>query len=339
MNQYIQDILSQPTALRDALEKYPASALEKIKLSDFDRVIISGMGSSYNSAYPAFIELSKQPVPVQLVNAAELLHSFIGTISPRTLLWLNSQSGRSAEPVRLLERLPQPPACLLTCVNDSASPMAKRANICIPIHAGVEDTVSTKTYTNMMAVNLLAAVQLAGRNLDAVISEMRAAADEMEAWLADWETRVRELDSMLGDFNELFLIGRGSSMGTVWNGTLNNKEAAKFSFEGMHAADFRHGPLEIVSKGFVAMILSGTDQTSALNRDLAREIISYGGQVIWLDSAPDSEIPTLLLPKISELTRPLVEILPLQILTLVMSRRKGLQAGQFRYLKKVTLRE
>jgi len=339
MNQYIQDILSQPAALRDVLDQYSTSALEKIKLSGFDRVIISGMGSSYNAAYPAFIKLSNQPVPVQLVNAAELLHSFIGTITPRTLLWLNSQSGRSAEPVRLLERLPHPPACLLTCVNDVFSPMAKRADVCIPIHAGIEDTVSTKTYTNMMAVNLLAAVQLAGENLEVAISEMRAAADAMETYLTGWEAHVRKMDSMLGDFNQLFLIGRGSSMSTVWNGSLNNKEAAKFSFEGMHAAEFRHGPLEIVSKGFTAMILAGSSQTSALNRDLAKEIVSYGGQVIWLDSASDPEIPTLLLPKTSELTRPLVEILPLQILTLAMSDRKGLQVGQFRYLSKITSRE
>ncbi len=339
MNQYIQDILSQPAALRDVLDQYSTSALEKIKLSGFDRVIISGMGSSYNAAYPAFIKLSSQPVPVQLVNAAELLHSFIGTITPRTLLWLNSQSGRSPEPVRLLERLPHPPACVLTCVNDVFSPMAKRADVCIPIHAGIEDTVSTKTYTNMMAVNLLAAVQLVGENLEVAISEMRAAADAMETYLTGWEAHVRKMDSMLGDFNQLFLIGRGSSMSTVWNGSLNNKEAAKFSFEGMHAAEFRHGPLEIVSKGFTAMILAGSSQTSALNRDLAKEIVSYGGQVIWLDSASDPEIPTLLLPKTSELTRPLVEILPLQILTLAMSDRKGLQVGQFRYLSKITSRE
>ncbi len=171
MNQYIQDILSQPSALRDALGQYSTSALEKIKLSDFDRVIISGMGSSYNAAYPAFIELSKQPVPVQLINAAELLHFFMGTISPRTLLWLNSQSGRSAEPVRLLEKLPHAPACLLTCVNDGSSPMAEHADICIPIHAGKEDIVSTKTYTNMMAVNLLAAIQLTGGDLKAAIAK------------------------------------------------------------------------------------------------------------------------------------------------------------------------
>ena len=118
-----------------------------------------------------------------------------------------------------------------------------------------------------------------------------------------------------------------------------NKEAAKCAFEGMHAADFRHGPLELVSERFAALVFAGSAQTSALNRELAREIISYGGRVIWLDSSPDPEIPTLLYPMTSELTRPLVEILPMQMLTLVIANRKGLQAGKFRHVSKVTSRE
>jgi glucosamine--fructose-6-phosphate aminotransferase (isomerizing) len=161
----------------------------------------------------------------------------------------------------------------------------------------------------------------------------------MEMYLADWEARLRELDSLLGDFAQLFLIGRGSSMSAVWNGSLINKEAAKSAFEGMHAADFRHGPLELVSEGFAALILAGSAQTSALNRDLAREIISYGGRVLWAHSSPDPEIPTLLLPVTGEQARPLVEILPMQMLTLVMADRKGLQAGLFRHVSKVTNRE
>jgi len=340
MNPYIKDILSQPAALREALEQFSISALEKISLPDFDRIILSGMGSSYYAAYPALIELSRQPVPVQLVNAAELLHSLNGMIGTRSLLWLNSQSGRSAELVHLLERIQSaPPAWLLTFVNDVSSLMAARADVCVPIHAGAEATVSTKTYVNMLAVNLLAAVQLSRGDLDSAIQQMQAAADAMESYLTNWEAYVQELDSLLGDFSQLFLIGRGSSMSAVWNGSLINKEAAKCVFEGMHAADFRHGPLELVAEGFAALILAGPAQTSALNRALAKEIQSYGGKVIWLDSSRDAEIPTLLLPKTSELTRPLVEILPFQMLTLVMANRKGLQAGHFRHVGKVTSRE
>jgi glucosamine--fructose-6-phosphate aminotransferase (isomerizing) len=343
MNAYIRDILSQPATLREALDRYSTSALAKIELGNFDRIILSGMGSSYYAAYPALIELSKQPVPVQLVNAAELLHSLRGMIGPRSLLWLNSQSGRSAELVHLLEQVKSTPAgYLLTFVNNLSSPMGVGGDVSVPIHAGEEATVSTKTYINMLAVNLLAAIQLSGGGTHAVqaaLREMYATADAMDSYLATWGSLVQELDSMLGEFDQLYILGRGASMSAVWNGSLNNKEAARCSFEGMHAADFRHGPLEVVEPGFTAIIFGGPAQTSALNRDLALDIISYGGKVIWVDSVADPEIPTILLPNTNELTRPLVEILPMQMLTLVMANRRGLEAGQFRHVSKVTNRE
>ena len=340
MNPYIRDILSQPVTLRLALEKYSISLLRDIDLSEYDRIVISGMGSSYYAAYPAVIQLSGLPVPVQWINAAELLHSRWGAIGERTLLWLNSQSGRSAEPVHLLERLHSSrPARVLAFVNDLSSPMAERADIAVPIHAGEEATVSTKTYINMLAVNLLAAVQLAGGDVGALVEEMRRAADAMQDYLADWQSRVQELGSLLGDFDELFLIGRGASLSAVWNGSLINKEAAKCAFEGMHAADFRHGPLELAAKGLAALIFAGSFNTSTLNRELGREIRSHGGKVIWVDSAPDDEIPTLPIPFTTERTLPLVEILPVQMLTLVMAQRKGIEPGRFRHVSKVTARE
>ena len=340
MNPYIKDILSQPAALRDALANYAGTVLDRLNLREFDRILISGMGSSCYAAYPALIQLSNQSVPVQLVNAAELLHSLEGMIGPRTLLWLNSQSGRSAELVHLLDHVQQrPPSHLVAFVNDVASPLGARADACVRIHAGEEATVSTKTYTNMLAINLLAAIQLTSDHLGAAVHEMQAAANALETYLATWEERVQEIDSMLGEFDDLFLLGRGTSMSAVWNGSLTNKEAAKYAFEGMHAADFRHGPLEIVAKGFAALIFAGSSQTSELNRELAREIISYGGKAVLLDSSLDPEIPTILLPETSELTRPLVEILPMQMLTLAMAKRKGVEAGKFRHVSKITDRE
>lgn len=344
MNPYIADILSQPSVLRDALEKFSPQKLEAIRTrlqaNEFDRILITGMGSSYNACYPALIQLCKQSVPVQLVNASELMHSFPGMIGTRSLLWMNSQSGRSAELVHLLERIKtQRPGCILTSVNDLSSPMAEHADVVVPIYAGEESTVSTKTYVNMLAVNLLASIQLTGGDVSAAIQEMRSTADAMESYLSNWESHMQGLDAMLGNFEQLFFMGRGSSMSAVWNGSLNNKEAAKCSFEGIHAADFRHGPLEVVDKGFAAIIFAGSAQTSDMNRALAQEILAYNGKVIWVDSRPDAEIPTFLIPATSELSRPLVEILPMQLLTLLMAKRKGIEAGMFRYVTKVTTQE
>jgi glutamine---fructose-6-phosphate transaminase (isomerizing) len=224
---YLADILAQPGALRKALKKHLPSQLnmihERLQRGNFDRILLSGMGSSYYASYLALIQLASQRVPVQLVNASELLHSLRGMIGTRSLLWLNSQSGRSAELVHLLEQISsQPPACILTFSNDLTSPMAEHADVCLPIHAGVEATISTKTYVNMLAINLLAAIQLLNSDLDSAVLEMYAAADAMEMYLANWEVRLQELDSLLGNFGQLFLIGRGSSMSAVWNGSLIN---------------------------------------------------------------------------------------------------------------------
>ena len=304
------------------------------------------MGSSYQAAYPAVLQLESLPVPVMLVNAAELLHYGRGLVGRRTLLWLNSQSGRSVELVRLLDVLHDaPPAGLLACVNDLTSPLAKVAGVCLAIHAGDERTVSTKTYLNMLAVNLLAARMLAGGDMAKGMLELRAAAIAIQHYLVDWPERKAELDAALGEVGDLVILGRGASLASVWNGSLICKEAAKCAFEGMNAADFRHGPLELAAPGFTALLLAGAEPTRRLNRDLALEIAAYGARVLWLDgrlwaaSEPAPNLFDLQHPEASDFARPLAEILPLQMLTLVMAARKGIEAGQFRHVGKITTQE
>jgi glucosamine--fructose-6-phosphate aminotransferase (isomerizing) len=343
MNPYISDILSQPAALREAVQKFSTAPLApiaaRLQNGDFDRIVITGMGASYNAAYPAYLQLSSLPIPVTLVNAAELVHYMDGQLGSRTLLWANSQSGRSAELLHLLQRFePTPTACILASVNDESSPLATAADVCLPIHAGPESTVSTKTYVNTLAVNLLAAQQLAGREVEPLKNAMLTAADGIENFLNDWQARVNELDAMLGDFESLLLLGRGASMSAVWNGALTNKEAAKFSLEGMNAAEFRHGPLELAAPGFCAMIFAGSPTTSSLNRKLATDIVEHGGRAIWLDSLADPELPTYTFPVVDSVL-PVTEILPMQMLTLVMARRKGVEPGIFRYIGKITTTE
>lgn len=341
MNPYISDILSQPVALRAAVKNFSTAALaqivERLQSGDFDRIVVTGMGSSYNAAYPAYLQLTSLPIPVTLVNAAELVHYMDGLIGTHTLLWANSQSGRSAELLHLLQRIePTPPACLLTSVNDETSPLAAAAEVCLPIRAGTESTVSTKTYLNTLAVNILAAQQLTGRDIEPLKKAMLAAADGIEHFLSDWQARVNELDTMLGEFENLILLGRGASMSAVWNGALTNKEAAKFSLEGMNAADFRHGPLELVSPRFLALIFAGSDETASLNRNLALDIVRHGGRVLWISPDQDPELPTVLIPSTSLLLTSLAEILPMQMLTLVLASRKNVIAGRFQIVGKVT---
>lgn len=341
---YIQDILSQPAALREALKNYPAKQIEdvrvKIQRGDFDRIVMTGMGSSFNAAYPAWLNLAGLPISALHVNTAELMHYARPLINKRTLLWINSQSGSSVEIVRLLELLSADrPAFQLSMTNFAESPMAKKADLAVEIHAGSENTVSTKTFINMLAVLMLASAQFAGLDWQKIHAGMQKTADSIEEYLSTWQDKVAELDALLGEVDQLLLIGRGASMASIWNGSLVNKEAAKSTFEGMNVADFRHGPLELASARLTLMILEGASQTAKINRALALEVKSYGGKVLWLAAKKDAELITLQLPVVDENARPLVEILPFQMLSILMSNRLGIEPGKFRHIGKITLEE
>jgi glucosamine--fructose-6-phosphate aminotransferase (isomerizing) len=341
---YISDILSQPAALRAALEHYPAEQIEPLRArllrGDFSRIVLTGMGSSFNAAYPAWLKLLPMATPTIHVNTAELLHYGQNLIDEHTLLWINSQSGRSVEIVRLLETLKvNCPAFQMSMCNNLDSPLAKKADLVVPIHAGDEATVSTKTYLNMLSMLMLASTQLAGGDWQALLQSMRKAADGIETYVNNWPDKIIELDELLDVVDQLLILGRGASMAAVWNGSLINKEAAKSAFEGMNVADFRHGPMELASSRLTLLVLEGAPQTAGLNRELALEVSEHGGKVLWLANKVDPQLRTLLLPSVDETVRPLVEILPLQMLSIVMAQRTGFEPGKFRHIGKVTLQE
>ncbi len=341
MNSYLADILSQPRFLRKAVHTWQPSLLQKIQdglqNGKIDRIIMTGMGASYNAAYPAMLLLSCLPVPVHLVNAAELVHFLPGIVTERTLLWVNSQSGRSAELLTLFKGLSgHKHAGTLSCVNDGDSPTAAAADSFFHIQAGSESTVSTKTYINTLAINLLIANRLAGSPIQDLSGDLMEAADQMESYLLDWDTQVARMRQLLGEFKILTLLGRGPSMSAVWNGALVNKEAAKYPLEGMNCADFRHGPLELVRPGFTALIYSGASKTSQLNRNLAADIQRYDGRAVMLSREAEGKIPTMPLPAGAESTLPIAEIVAAQVLSFVLAERTGVEVGKFIHSGKVT---
>ena len=63
------------------------------------------MGSSYDACYPAVTALARAGVAATMVDTAELLHFRLPMLGPDDDLILVSQSGESAETVRVAEVL------------------------------------------------------------------------------------------------------------------------------------------------------------------------------------------------------------------------------------------
>lgn len=341
---YIDDILSQAEGLREALEEFDPQPLETvcrfIEMGKYDRVILTGMGASFYGAYPAWLKLCGLGLPVILWDTAELLHYALPQVDSRTLLWVISQSGESAEIHRLLERLMAPrPGLLLGVTNNPTSTLARAAEVVLPLHAGNEHMVSTRTYINTIAVTLLAAAALSGESVSAWKEILWQGQAGMEAYLNAWPQHLAALREQAGKLNRLFLLGRGPSLASAQEGALVLKEAAKFPAEGMGAAQFRHGPLEIVEPGIAVWLFGGAQATYELNRGLGLEIQGYGGQVTWLSPTSVEGLPWLSLPAVPEAALPLVEILPVQALSVALAEASAREPGQFRYIGKITDQE
>jgi glucosamine--fructose-6-phosphate aminotransferase (isomerizing) len=341
---FLQDVLDQPASLREAINNFPVTEVvrikERIESGELRKIILTGHGSSYNSLYPAFLKLSSNPTPVMLWQTAELVHYGLQQIDSETLLCVNSQSGRSAEVVHLIEKTSRArPGMLLAFTNEPQSTLGSQSDIIINLLAGEEHGVATKTYMNALCLSSLLALQLSGENIEDGRKMMLAACDEMEAYLASWEDRVKEIDTIFGKMSHVMVIGRGPSMASAQNAALNQKEAAWLFSEGMNAAEFRHGPLELVDENMTLIVMEGDHVTSKFNSMLAEEVQQYGGDVLWIGNQPPTGIKNFHFPEVDDIARPVVELLPLQLLAYQLANRKNMEAGKFRHIGKVVLKE
>jgi glucosamine--fructose-6-phosphate aminotransferase (isomerizing) len=341
---YVNDILAQPEALRRCMSAYSAETLRplaaKLRDGEFDRVVVTGMGASWSAAYPACLALSRLGLPVLRVETSELYHSCPDQVGPATLLWVISQSGRSAEVVGLLEKLQERQhTALLAITNTPDSPLFRQADCALLLQAGDEYTVSTKTYLNTLALAQLVATQLCGDELEPAKAALLSAGDALQSYLAAWSDHVVRWKELLNPERHLFLLGRGFSRATVETGALILKEASKVPAEGMDAGEFRHGPFELVDERLSALVFAGDAATQALNHRLALDILDHGGQPLWLSEEEDDRLPSVRIPAVEPVARPLAEILPVQMLTIALAEQQGLVPGAFRHLGKVVDKE
>ena len=346
---YVSDILSQVQALRQGLARFDPGPLESIsgniKDGAFDRVILTGMGASFYCLYPTWLYLTHFDLPVMWVETAELLHYAKSQITKKSLIWIVSQSGRSAEIVSLLDYLRKnQPAGVVATTNDLSSPLAEFVlanrpdSALIPINAEPESSVSTRTYLNSLALCQLGARVLYGEDSSSSYASLEVAMDAMEAYLDNWEEHKEVIGSRLGKPKNLVLIGRGSSVASAYCGAVIIEEASKFPAIGLPAGQFRHGPLELCGPDLSVILFAGPPETQQLNQRLAIDLANCGGHVFWL--GPEMEgVSVLPMAWVEGIGQPLAEILPIQLLTIHLAEQSGLVPGKFKYIGKVTLVE
>ena len=346
---FIAEISGQPGALRRAAGGLDGQrgALDVIAASARRRtVVFTGMGSSYDACYPAVSELARGGVAALQVDASELLHFRTAMLGASTLLVAVSQSGESAEVVRVAQEvlLRDEPPTVVAVTNGTDNTLAKVADVAVDTRAGVETGPSTMTFAaSLVAVAGVARV-VAGASADEVVSDLRAeaeiAARQIERVVAD-EALPDALVEWLGSRETIVILGRGPARAAAEMGSLTIKEAVGMPVESLQTAQFRHGPLELAGPGLAALIVATEPETRRLDVGLATELVQTGAAVLVVTEEPEriDGVVNVTTGAIDRALAPAVSVLPSQLLAWRLAAIRGREPGTYRRATKVTTRE
>ena len=339
---YVRDILDQPEALARTHRGLEATAAledvaRRLRDGELRRVVLTGMGSSHLGLVPLHLRLVEAGLAPLCVESSELVHYQQRLLGAGTLLVLVSQSGRSAEIVRLLEAVRGRGVVTIGVTNTADGPLAREATAAVLTHAGEEATVSCKTYlAAQMALAWLGEV-LAGGDRDAGRAALAETIAATAAYLSSWRSHVEWLAERLQAVRAVYYTGRGTSLAAACSAGLITKESTHRPSEGMSSAAFRHGPMEMLDEGVFLLAFAGALRTRGLNEALVADVRAAGARAYL--AAEDAAEPTLRLPAVPDVARPVVELLPVEMITLAIAALDGREAGRFDRATKVTATE
>ncbi len=347
MTDLLEEISQQPAALSGLRKFYsspgaiPKKCLRSLAPHWPPTVVFTGMGSSLFAAYPAQAYLTGLGVRALVWETAELVHHHLKVLRPDTLLVVVSQSGQTAEVLRLLEDL-APKAPVVAVTNVESSPLAKHAKLLLPLMAGGQVAVSTKTYTCSVAVLMYLAFAIEGKPPSPLTQEVMRAVEAEETIL---ERRGDSMPPILEFFNRppyVALMSRGADLATAYQGALMLKEVARLAAEPISAAQFRHGPMEIIDPNHRYILFARQGKTGKLLLKLARDIRKSSGRVLLFTDMPFDDFMNMRVVRPEPLRLglgTLVDSVYIQLLAHDAAWRAGFEPGKFAVAENVTREE
>ena len=337
---YLQDLLGQPQALSDTFVALDRSSelmdlVRRLSRAEFQRIILTGMGSSFHALHPLNLRLTDHGIASTMVETSELVHYHTRVLNPGTLVIAVSQSGESGEMVRLTRINKGAPVIAVT--NTPESTLARHAAATMVTRAGREFSVSCKTYAAALMMLQWVGDALCGQDPEPSRLKMKQAAGAAAAYLADWKRHVADIAERLRGIRDLFLVGRGTSLAAVGAGALVIKESDHFHAEGISSAAFRHGPFEMLSGELFVGVFSGDEKTRELNQGLLADIRQAGGRGELIGET--STFESFRVGKYDPAIRPILEMLPVQMITIALAALAGREAGKFERAAKITTTE
>ena len=292
-------------------------------ITKYDEIDIVACGSAYHAGLVGKYMIEKLcNIKVNVCIASEYQydkHFYKG----KTLVIAISQSGETADTKKCVNIANDMGVDTLGIVNVKGSSIARICKHVIYTLAGPEIAVATtKAYLAQITTLILLAVK---NSKEKIITE------DLQKLPYYIETLINKdytsLANMLYTKDDIYFIGRGIDYALCMEGSLKLKEISYIHSEAYAAGELKHGTISLISEGTPVIVVATSDELYLKTISNAKEVKARGAYVILVT---DKEVinegvydELISIPKVTEELRPILTIIPLQLISYEVAKLRG----------------
>src|SRR3989304_8308502 len=315
------------------------------KLQKARRIVLVGCGTSWHAGLVGeymLEEIAKVPVEVEYASEFRYRNPLVGS---EDVVMFISQSGETADTLAALREAKKGGATVLGIVNVVGSTIARESQAGVYIHAGPEIGVaSTKAFSSQLTVRALITFILArARGMaqkDAVVlaKELESVPTKVEKILGNVQ-QIKTIANEFKDAGHFLYLGRGANFPVALEGALKLKEISYIHAEGYPAAEMKHGPIALIDEKTPVVCIVPKDAIYEKVISNIQEVKARKGRIIAVANEDDSEIASMAefvirVPRTYGFFGPIINVIPLQLLSYYMAVARGANVDQPRNLAK-----
>ena len=318
-------------------------SLSKDFLSNINKIFIVACGTAMHAGLAVksiFENLCKIPVEVDMASEFRYRNPLV---NEHTLAIFISQSGETADTIQALKLAKEKGATTLALSNVIGSSITREADLYIYTHAGPEIAVaSTKAYTAQVVLLNIIALYIAqtletvdNDTIEEIKKQILLLPSKVEETLKD-DTIIKKLADDIYDVKDTFFIGRGIDYPVAMEGSLKLKEISYIHSEAYAGGELKHGPIALVENNFPVIGIMTDKKLLEKSESNLQEVISRGAKTIVITNQKiDKKFDYVIeIPKINKYLSPILSVIPLQLLSYYISKKKGLDVDKPRNLAK-----
>ena len=308
----LKEISEQPdTILRAVDNNQIEEFVDNIKQAK--NLYITGSGTSYNAAEITKYLMSKfAKIKINTLISSELPFS-PNEIEPNSTLITISQSGESADVLEAVKIAKESNAKILSIVNLLNSSLSQQSSLAIGLNCGPEIGVAaTKSFTSQLSILYKICDQLCNGCINPNWKKVSSSISQ----ILSNNSKIKEIAKSLKDVSDIYVLGRGIHLPIAKEAALKLKELTYIHAEGIPAGELKHGPLALMDSNVYVIIINPNDSTYNDTLNSANQIKARGAKIIGISDKKSNVYDYWIdIPPIDEALYPLIEIVPIQLLS------------------------